>query len=103
MYAVIATGGKQEKVETGQVLDVELLKAAEGESVTFNPVLLVDDDAVMSTPDELSGASVTARIVGETKGKKINGFTYKNKTNQSRRWGHRQRYTTIEITDITKG
>lgn len=103
MYAVIATGGKQEKVETGQVLNVELLSAAEGESVTFTPVLLVDDDAVMSTPDELSNASVTARIVGETKGKKIDGFTYKNKTNNRRRWGHRQRYTTIEITDIAKG
>jgi large subunit ribosomal protein L21 len=103
MYAVIATGGKQEKVETGQVLDVELLKAAEGEEVTFAPILLVDDDAVMSTPDQLSGASVTARVVGETKGKKINGFTYKNKTNQRRRWGHRQRYTTIEITDIARG
>jgi large subunit ribosomal protein L21 len=100
MYAVIATGGKQEKVETGQVLDVELLSAVEGESVTFDPILLVDDDAVMSTPDQLSGASVTARVVGETKGKKIDGYTYKNKTNQSRRWGHRQRYTTIEITDI---
>ena len=103
MYAVIATGGKQEKVETGQVLNVELLKAAEGEEVTFNPVLVVDDDAVMSTPDELSGASVTARVVGETKGKKIDGFTYKNKTNIRRRWGHRQRYTTIEITDIARG
>lgn len=103
MYAVIATGGKQEKVETGQVLNVELLKADEGESVTFTPILLVDDDAVMSTPDELSSASVTARIVGETKGKKINGFTYKNKTNIRRRWGHRQRYTTIEITDIARG
>ena len=103
MYAVIATGGKQEKVETGQVIAVELLKAAEGESVTFSPILLVDDDTVMSTPDQLSGASVTATVVGEIKGKKINGFTYKNKTNQSRRWGHRQRYTTIEITSIAKG
>ena len=55
------------------------------------------------TPAELAGATVTARVLGETKGKKIDGFTYKNKTNQSRRWGHRQRYTTIEITDITKG
>ena len=84
-------------------MNVELLKAAEGEEVTFNPVLVVDDDAVMSTPDELSGASVTARVVGETKGKKIDGFTYKNKTNIRRRWGHRQRYTTIEITDIARG
>ena len=103
MYAVIATGGKQEKVETGQVLNVELLSAAEGDEVTFDPVLVVDDDAVMSTPDQLSGASVTARVVGETKGKKIDGFTYKNKTNIRRRWGHRQRYTTIEITNIAKG
>ena len=77
MYAVIATGGKQEKVETGQVLNVELLQADEGSEVTFNPVLLVDDDAVMATADELSGASVIARVVGETKGEKIRGFTYK--------------------------
>ncbi|HJM21354.1 MAG: 50S ribosomal protein L21 [Actinomycetota bacterium] len=103
MYAVIATGGKQEKVETGQVLNVELLQADEGSEVTFNPVLLVDDDAVMATADELSGASVIARVVGETKGEKIRGFTYKNKTNNRRRWGHRQRYTTIEITSIARG
>jgi large subunit ribosomal protein L21 len=103
MYAVIATGGKQEKVETGQVVAVELLGADEGEEVTFNPVLVVDDENVLTTPDELSGASVTARVLGEIKGKKVTGFTYKNKTNQRRRWGHRQRYTTIEITDITKG
>ena len=49
MYAVIATGGKQEKVETGQVLNVELLHADEGSEVTFTPILLVADDAVMST------------------------------------------------------
>ena len=103
MYAVIATGGKQEKVETGQVLNVELLQTDEGSEVTFNPVLLVDDDAVMATADELSGASVIARVVGETKGEKIRGFTYKNKTNNRRRWGHRQRYTTIEITSIARG
>jgi large subunit ribosomal protein L21 len=103
MYAVIATGGKQEKVETGQVLNVELLQADEGSEVSFNPILLVDDGAVMSTADELSGSSVTARIVGETKGEKIRGFTYKNKTNSHRRWGHRQRYTTIEITNIARG
>ena len=51
MYAVIATGGKQEKVETGQVLNVELLHADEGSEVTFSPILLVEDDAVMSTND----------------------------------------------------
>ncbi|MFT7647378.1 MAG: large subunit ribosomal protein L21 [Candidatus Poriferisodalaceae bacterium] len=103
MYAVIATGGKQEKVETGQVYEIELLSAAEGDEVTFSPVLVVDGDAVLTTADELSGSSVTARVVGEIKGPKITGFTYKNKTNQRKRWGHRQRYTTIEITGISKG
>jgi large subunit ribosomal protein L21 len=103
MYAVIATGGKQEKVETGQVLNVELLKADEGSEVIFDPILLVDDGAVMSTADELAGSTVTARVVGEIKGEKISGFIYKNKTNNHRRWGHRQRYTTIEITSIARG
>ena len=103
MYAVIPTGRKQEKVETGQVLNVELLHADEGAEVSFTPILLGDDGAVMSTADELSGSSVTARVVGETKGEKIRGVTYKNKTNNHRRWGHRQRYTTIEITNIARG
>ena len=103
MYAVIATGGKQEKVETGQVLNVELLHADEGSEVTFNPILLVDDEAVMSTKDEQAGDSVTAREDGEIKGETILGFTYKNKTYNRRRRGHRQRYTTIEITEIARG
>lgn len=100
MYAVIATGGKQRRVETGERLDVELLAAQAGEEVTFAPVLVVDDGAVLATPDELAGASVTGRVVGETKGPKIEGFTYKNATTNRRRWGHRQRYSTVEITAI---
>ena len=100
MYAVIATGGKQRRVETGQRLDVELLAAQTGEEVAFTPVLVVDDGVVLATPDELTGASVTGRVVGETKGPKIEGFTYKNATTNRRRWGHRQRYSTIEITEI---
>jgi large subunit ribosomal protein L21 len=102
MYAVIKTGGKQYRVERGQTLEVERLGAGEGD-VTLAPVLLVDGDTVLSTPDQLSKASVTAKVVGEAKGPKINGFTYKNKTNNHRRWGHRQSYHTIEITQITKG
>jgi large subunit ribosomal protein L21 len=100
MYAVIATGGKQYKVEEGQRLDVELLS---GEDVSLRPVLIVDGETVLSTPAQLSGASVAARVIGEAKGPKINGFTYKNKSNQRRRWGHRQHYSTIEITAISKG
>ena len=100
MYAVIRAGGKQYRVAEGDRLDVERL---DGDEVTLPAVLLVDGDAVLATPDQLGGASVTARVVGDAKGPKIKGFTYKNKSNQRKRWGHRQRYSTIEITGITKG
>src|SRR5258707_1006026 len=102
MYAVIATGGKQSRVAEGDRLDVELLGKEEGEG-TFTPVLLVDGDSVLARPEELVGTQVAARILGTVKGKKINGFIYKNKTRSRRHWGHRQKYTTIEITGITKG
>jgi len=83
-------------------LDVERLNAPDSE-LTFTPVLLVDGDAVLASPADLTGASVAARIVGEAKGPKIRGFTYKPKSNNRRRWGHRQKYSTIEITGISKG
>jgi len=103
MYAVIATGGKQERVEEGQQVQVELLGAEDGADVSFTPVLLVDGDAVLATPDQLKGASVTGRVVGTAKGPKIDGFTYKRRTNQRRRYGHRQKYSVVEITAIAKG
>jgi large subunit ribosomal protein L21 len=99
MYAVIQTGGKQYRVAEGDRLDVELL---DGDDVTLAPVLLVDGDQVLSTRAALDGVSVTARVVGHAKGPKIRGFTYKNKSNQRRHWGHRQHYSTIEITAISK-
>ncbi len=109
MYAVIATGGKQYRVAEGQRLEVERLGlrgpnavTADGD-VSFVPVLVVDGDNILAGADALSGASVAARVVGETAGPKIRGFTYKNKTNNRRRWGHRQKYSTIEITGITAG
>ncbi|HET9691398.1 MAG TPA: 50S ribosomal protein L21 [Acidimicrobiales bacterium] len=102
MYAVIATGGKQERVEEGQTLSVELLHLAEGETVDFTPVLLVDGETVLAGPAQLGGARVSARVVGETKGPKIHGYTYKPKTRGRRKWGHRQHYTQIEITGISK-
>jgi large subunit ribosomal protein L21 len=101
MYAVIQTGGKQYRVEEGQRLDVERL--GDIDELTLTPVLVVDGDSVLATPAQLSGASVTARVVGETKGPKVIGFTYKNKANERRRFGHRQHYATIEITGIKKG
>ena len=102
MYAVISTGGKQYRVEEGQRLDVERISGAEGD-VSFTPVLVVDGENVVAAPGDLVGASVSARVVGESKGPKIRGFTYKNKTNQRRRFGHRQKYLTIEITGISRG
>jgi len=99
MYAVIQTGGKQYRVAEGDRLDVELL---DGDDVRLQPVLVVDGDEVLSTPAALGAASVQARVVGRAKGPKIRGFTYKNKSNQRRSWGHRQHYSTIEITAISK-
>ena len=101
MYAVVKTGGKQYRVEEGQRLSVERL--GDAEDVQLQPVMVVDGDTVLATPDQLSGASVTARVVGEAKGPKINAFTYKNKANERKRWGHRQSYHTIEITGISAG
>ena len=77
MYAVIASGGKQEKVTSGQTLRVELLEGKAGSEVSLRPVLVVDGATVLSTPNELAKASVKATIVGEDLGPKIDGFTYK--------------------------
>jgi large subunit ribosomal protein L21 len=103
MYAVIASGGKQEKVAEGQQVRVELLDAEEGSDVSLTPVMVVDGDTVLATADELEGASVTGKVLGRAKGPKINGFTYKRRTNNRRRFGHRQTYHVVEITSISKG
>jgi large subunit ribosomal protein L21 len=102
VYAVIRTGGKQQRVAEGETVSVELLGAPTGDEVEFAPVLLVDGDDVLSSPDALTDARVSARVVGEAKGPKIRGFTYKPKTRGRKAWGHRQRYTVIEITRISR-
>ncbi len=102
MYAVINAGGTQQRVAQGEQVQVDLLDAEEGTEVDLTPKLLVDGDTVLATPDELSGVTVTGKVVGTAKGPKINGFTYKRRTNQRRRWGHRQKYTLVEITKIAK-
>lgn len=103
MYAVIASGGKQEKVTEGQRVALELLAGDEGSEVSLTPVLVVDGDTVLAAPDQLASATVTGTIVGTTKGPKINGFTYKRRTRSRRRYGHRQHYTLVEITKIAAG
>ena len=103
MYAVINSGGKQERVAEGQQVRIELLGAEEGAEVTLEALLVVDGDKILATPAELAKATVKAKVLGEEKGPKVRGLTYKNKTNQRRRYGHRQRYATVEIQSITKG
>jgi large subunit ribosomal protein L21 len=100
MYAIIRTGGKQTKVRPGDVIDVELLKT-DAESVTFTPLLVVDDaGSAISDRKVLADAVVSAKVLGVVKGEKIDIFKYKNKTGYRRRQGHRQRYTSLEVTDI---
>ncbi|MDY7106347.1 MAG: 50S ribosomal protein L21 [Actinomycetota bacterium] len=103
MYAVIQTGGKQYRVAEGEQLQVELLGQEADAELSLTPVMVVDGDTVLSTAEQLAGATVTARIVGQTKGPKVTGFRYKNKSNQRKRWGHRQKYDMIEITGISRG
>src|SRR5680860_596456 len=101
MYAIIRAGGKQSKVQSGDILDIERVKGDETE-LTFEPLLVVDDDGnAVSDQGALSKASVQAKILGESNGPKIDIFKYKNKTGYRRRQGHRQKYTQIEITGIT--
>ena len=101
MYAVISAGANQQKVAKGEQVLVDLLDANEGDEVSLTARLLVDGDNIFATPDQLSGVTVKGTVVGEAKGPKINGFTYKNKSNNRRRYGHRQRYTVVEITHIS--
>jgi large subunit ribosomal protein L21 len=79
---------------------VDLRSEQIGDSVTFEPVLLVDGDNVVAGP-ALKGAKVSATIVGDEKGPKIRALTYKPKSIQRKRWGHRQKYSTVEITKIS--
>ncbi len=101
MYAVIRTGGKQYRVQEGDVLNVEKLDAQEGSTVTFDEVLALstNDGFKVGTP-VVEGAAVEAKVVGHGKGKKIIVFKYKPKKNYRRTQGHRQPYTKVQITRI---
>ena len=99
MYAVIRTGGKQYKVSEGDVIDVEKVGDGSG-TVELTPVLVVDDKGKATSGKDLKSASVTAKIVGENKGPKVDIFKYRSKTRYRRNAGHRQKYTTVEISKI---
>lgn len=100
MYAIIATGGKQYKVAEGDIIFVEKLNAATGDTVTFDDVVVVNNDKDILCGDKVANAKVTAEVVGEGKGKKIIVYKYKRKTGYHKKQGHRQPYTKVEIKAI---
>ena len=102
MYAVIRTGGKQQKVKPGDVIEVEYLHS-EGDTITFHPLLVVDDDGKTHVGKEAERAVVTAKLLGEQKGEKIHVFKYKSKSGYARRQGHRQLMTLLEIAEVKLG
>lgn len=100
MYAIIRAGGKQAKVKSGDIIEIERIKSDE-DKLTFSPLLVVDDEGnAVSDRAALAKASVTAKVLGESAGEKIDIFKYKNKSGYRRRQGHRQKYTRVEITGI---
>ncbi len=100
MYAVIKTGGKQYKVAEGDLVKVEKIEGEPGSSVALTPVLLVDGATVKAKAADLEKVSVSAEIVEQGKGPKIDILKYKNKTGYKKRQGHRQELTRVKITGI---
>ena len=100
MYAVIQTGGKQYRVQQGDVIFVEKLDLAEGAEVGFEVLLLGKDEGVEIGKPTVAGANVKGKVLGQVKGEKIVVYKYKSKKNERKKQGHRQPYTKVEITAI---
>ncbi len=100
MYAVIATGGKQYRVQVGETLDVEKLDGGEDGSVELRPIMLVADDGAVTVGKDLGSATVKASVVEQRRGPKLTVFKYKNKTRYRRKTGHRQPLTRIRVEAI---
>lgn len=100
MYAIIQTGGKQYKVAPGDIIDVELLDADFGASVQFD-VLFISDGASQQVGTPLvAGAVVTGEILDCVSGPKITSMKYKKRQNERRKFGHRQKYSRVRVTEI---
>lgn len=100
MYAIVRSGGRQHKVEVGDLLEIDKVTDAIGSTLNLKPVLLVDGETVTSAADALTKVSVTAEVIAETKGPKIRILKFKNKTGYRKRQGHRQHYTQVKVTGI---
>jgi len=104
MYAIIETGGKQYKVQEGDLLYIEKLEAQAEQQVTFDKVIALGlDDGLQAGIPYVAGATVTAQVLKTGKAKKITVFTYKPNKGQKRKMGHRQPYTKVQIETITIG
>ena len=100
-YAIIKTGGKQYKVATGDVIEVEKLEFAPGAATQFSDVLFyADGENIKSEATALKGASVSAEVVAQTKGDKVIAFKYRRRKGYHRTVGHRQKLTKVKITAI---
>ena len=100
MYAIVETGGKQVKVEVGQPVFVEKLDVAEGETYTFDKVLLVSGDETKVGAPYVKGATVTAKVEKQGRGKKIVIFKYRPQKHSASKKGHRQSYTKLTVEAI---
>lgn len=101
MYAIIETGGKQYRVQEGDTLKVELLDAEKGNTIELDKVLMIvnDSDVKVGNP-YVEGATVTLKVNGHGKGKKIVVYKYKAKKNYRKKQGHRQPYTEVVVEKI---
>jgi large subunit ribosomal protein L21 len=100
VYAIVRAGAKQQKVAVGDVIEIDKVATAAGDSVQLPVVLVVDGETVTSDAKALGKASVTVEVLGGTKGPKIIIQKYKNKTGYKKRQGHRQKYTQVKVTAI---
>ena len=102
MYAIIETGGKQYKVEEGSVIFVEKLDVEEDATVDFKVVAFAAEGEFLTGTPYVDGAAVTGKVLKNGKGKKIVVSTYKPKKGEKRKMGHRQPYTKVEITGVSR-
>ena len=103
MYAIVRSGGRQEKVAVGDVIESDRVEGEPGDRVELPALLLVDGDSVTSDAESLAGVTVSAEVVAHTKGPKIDILKYKNKTGYRKRQGHRQSLTQLRVTGIESG
>jgi large subunit ribosomal protein L21 len=101
MYALVEIRGKQYKAEKGVLLQVDKIEAEAGEALSFDSVLLINNDGQVKVGlPYVAGASIKTKVEGQTKGKKVRVYHYKRRKNYARRQGHRQQYTLVRVEDI---